>query len=188
MPTLDKQRLWPFPTLETERLMLTDMEAEHAPALYAMRSDEEVMRYLDRPLLGSLAEAEDMIERIQREWAAGEIINWAVCLRETGECIGYVGFYRMDFAADVVEIGYTMAKAHWRRGYGREALRAVLGWAFESFGAHKVSADVNIANEASMGLLERLGFQREAVLREDFFFAGRHLDSVWYGLLREEWG
>lgn len=52
---------------------------------------------------------------------------------------------------------------------------------------HKVTADAYATNEASRGLFESVGFTQEGVGREDTFFDGRYQDSVYCGLLEDEW-
>jgi RimJ/RimL family protein N-acetyltransferase len=68
-----------------------------------------------------------------------------------------------------------------------EAVSAVLDYAFGTLGLHRIEADSDPRNDASMALLERLGFQREGFQRERYFDLGEIQDAVLFGLLAREW-
>ncbi len=68
-----------------------------------------------------------------------------------------------------------------------ETLRAVLDYAFSVLDLHRIEADVDPRNTASVRILERLGFQREGYLRERWQVNGEVQDSLFYGLLRPDW-
>jgi len=67
-----------------------------------------------------------------------------------------------------------------------EAVTAIIRFGFENIGLHTMMANTNPSNEASQGLLKKLGFQQEAYHRQDYFFDGAYLDSAIFGLLRSD--
>jgi RimJ/RimL family protein N-acetyltransferase len=69
----------------------------------------------------------------------------------------------------------------------REALGALLDWAFADLGLRRIEADVDPRNAASIRTLEHLGFVREGYLRERWNVAGEVQDALFYGLLAREW-
>ena len=69
----------------------------------------------------------------------------------------------------------------------QETLKAVLTFAFEVLEFHRIEADVDPRNVASIRTLERLGFQREGYLRERWQVNGEIQDALFYGLLRPDW-
>jgi len=69
----------------------------------------------------------------------------------------------------------------------REALQALLTYAFEVLDLRRIEADVDPRNTASIQILERLGFQREGFLRERWEVNGEIQDALFYGLIRREW-
>ena len=85
------------------------------------------------------------------------------------------------------EIGFILAREFWGRGLATEAVRRALAFAFGEMDLHRVEADVDPANEASLILLERLGFRREGVLRDRWFTFGSWKDSVMLGVLAGDW-
>lgn len=92
-----------------------------------------------------------------------------------------------DFTHRRAEVGYALGRAYWGHGYIQEALHALLDYAFGVLGLHRIEADVDPRNAASIRTLERLGFQREGYLRERWQVGGEILDGVFYGLLQPDW-
>jgi len=86
-----------------------------------------------------------------------------------------------------MELGYHLHPDYHGRGYGAEAVRLLVQFAFEDLNLRRVEADVGAFNDASVGLLESLGFQREGARREAAYYRGDYYDMLTYGLLREEW-
>lgn len=147
--------------IETERLILRRFSGDDLQDLYEYLSDEEVVRFEPyRPM--DRAEAEStLIWRIATE----EMI--AVVLKSSGKLIGNVYLGKRDFEAR--ELGFVFNRRFWGQGYAQESCQAVMQQAFES-GIHRIYAECDPRNEASWKLLERLGFSREAHLRENVYF------------------
>ena len=114
---------------------------------------------------------------------------FAMELKETGKVIGNIYYGARDFF--VREIGYIVNKNYQRKGYASEALTAVLRHGFET-GLHRAFAECDPRNECSWGLLEKLGFRREALLRQNVWFrkdadgAPIWQDTYVYALLNED--
>ena len=88
----------------------------------------------------------------------GEVGPWLVSLRETHQVIGDCGWYGPPGDGGEVEIGYGLAAPYRGRGYGTEAVRALLSWVAAQPGVRRVAASVDASNTPSRRLLERLGF------------------------------
>lgn len=85
------------------------------------------------------------------------------------------------------ELAYWFLPEHHGQGYGSDAAARMIRYAFEDRNLRRVSARLGSFNDASAGLLESLGFEREGTQREAAWFRGEYHDMLWYGLLREEW-
>jgi RimJ/RimL family protein N-acetyltransferase len=85
------------------------------------------------------------------------------------------------------EIAYYLAPEHHGEGYGSDAVGELIRYAFEDLNRRRLSARAGSFNDASIGLLESLGFEREGRLREAAWYRGEYRDMLWYGLLRGEW-
>ena len=172
--------LSPFPVLRTERLVLREVRRTDAQALFDMRSDERVMRYIGRTRANSMADVEELIDRIQNEQRANTSISWVLTLHGQDTMIGTIGYYRLKPEHYRGEVGYMLHPAHWRTGLMREALEAVVSCGFNRLGFHSIEADTDPLNLASNGLLAACGFVREGLFRENFYWEGVFRDSaVW---------
>jgi RimJ/RimL family protein N-acetyltransferase len=114
----------------------------------------------------------------------GERFQWIV---EDGEAIGWVTLVIRSWEHLVGEIAYNLSGRFQGRGYGSEAARQLVELAFVQGGLYRLEARCSIHNEPSFRLLERVGFTREAILREYFILHGRRVDHYFYSLLRPEW-
>lgn len=173
----------PFPVLSTERLVLRQMSNYDANEIFFLRSDATTMRYLDRPPAKSVQEAMQFIEMINTAVANNENINWAISLKNTHKLIGNICYWRIQKEHYRAEIGYTLHPSWQGKGIMLEALKTVVDYGLNTMKLHSVEANVNPENIASIKLLERAGFVREAYFKENFFYDGRFLDSVIYSLL-----
>ncbi len=170
-----------FPTLQTTRLLLREILPSDAEAIFKMRSDERVMRYIGKSHMKDIGEATEMIETYRKAYEQNEAVNWAICLREQPEWqIGTLGFWRMDKVNHRCEIGYTLQYDYWRQGIMSEAITAAMEYCFKVMDFHSVEANTDPDNEGSGGVLEKLGFVQEAYFRENFYFEGQFLDSRIY--------
>lgn len=176
-----------FSRMETERLVLRRFEDTDLDALYAYRSDPEVARYqlwqaLDREMAWNWL----LSVRDGEPGTPGQWFQFAVALRSTGEMVGDVGL-RADLDPRTMEVGFTLSRAHQGNGYGTEAVRAVLGFAFGSLRAHRVMGNCDARNAASARLMERVGMRREAHNLEDWWLRGEWTSSFVYAVLAREW-
>ena len=172
-----------FPRLETERLILRQIRASDANALFAFFSDEEVSSKRHR----SVEESQAFIQQLQHWYQAHENIEWGITRKSDDLLIGTCGFYAFDEGFHRAETGYELHKACWRQGIMSEALTAILTFAFTTMELHRIEAIVDEGNERSQGLLRKLGFVHEGTLRQHQFFGGRFLDEYHFGLLKDEW-
>jgi RimJ/RimL family protein N-acetyltransferase len=85
------------------------------------------------------------------------------------------------------ELGFALRRDAWGRGYVREILPVLVAWAFGPLGLHRLEADVDPRNEASIRALERLGFRVEGRLRDRWQVTGEVQDTLILGLLEPEW-
>jgi RimJ/RimL family protein N-acetyltransferase len=105
-----------------------------------------------------------------------------------GACIGQCVLFNFDVAAHHCELGIAIGdKEYWGRGYGREAVKLLLDYAFRVRNLRRVWLEVNAANERAIQAYTACGFVEEGRKREHVWLAGRYVDYVIMGVLREEW-
>lgn len=175
-----------LPTLTTPRLRIRWLTADDVPTLFEIFSDPEVMAYWSSPPLADRSAAEKLLAEIHELAAAGTLFQWGIARREDDAVIGTCTLSSLNAEHRRAELGYAVARAHWGNGYGPEAADAVIRYAFDALGLHRLEADVDPRNHASIRCLERLGFRKEGYARERYHLYGTVHDAVLYGLLRRE--
>ena len=176
-----------FPRLETEGLLLREIVAADADALFAVLSDREVTRYYDLDTFHSSQQARDLIERFAHRYRSGVGIRWGIARRaEPQLLVGTCGYNIWIQPSRRGLIGYDLARCWWRRGIMTEALTALIRFGFARMDLNRIEATVFADNAASHGLLQKLGFTPEGVLREYELLRGAFVDMRIHSLLRRE--
>lgn len=121
-----------------------------------------------------------------------ETVTFVVTTRGDGpgevERLGVVELNDVEWDRARAEVAFWIAPDRQAGGYGRDALSTLVDYAFDQLGLHKLAAEAFATNEASVHLLESVGFEREGRLREEEFVDGEWVDVIRYGLLAEERG
>jgi [ribosomal protein S5]-alanine N-acetyltransferase len=173
----------PFPVIETNRLMLREIKDEDIEMLFSLRSDPEVMKYVDKPLAKTQEDVMPLFSQMREDVKNNKGISWIIALKENHEMIGHIGFWRIDKENHRGEIGYMLRKKYFGKGLATEAIKAVVLHGFNNIKFHSVEANINPDNIASQKVLEKTGFIREAFFKENYYFEGRFLDSAIYSLV-----
>ena len=173
-----------LPTLTASRVILRCLTEQDVPALFAIFSDPAVVRYWSHEPFTGMDAAEALLADIHRLAGEGTLYEWGVALSATDEVIGTCTLASIDRRHRRAEIGFALAAGAWGHGYAKEAVARLIDHAFGALDLHRLEADVDPRNTASLRLLERLGFVREGYLRERYHVNGEVQDSVLLGLLR----
>ncbi|HEX7904803.1 MAG TPA: GNAT family protein [Chitinophagaceae bacterium] len=173
----------PFPLLNTERLLLRPIVTEDVNELFFLRSNKEVMKFLDRPFMQYSEEALQLIQKITTDITNNDGITWGITLKNESSLIGTIGFWHITKEHHRAEIGYMLHPAQQGKGMMQEAITTVIDYGFAVMKLHSIEANVNPGNTNSIRLLERNQFIREAYHRENYYFDGKFLDSAIYSLL-----
>lgn len=175
--------------IQTERLILRPYMTEDLEDLYLYHQLEEVARY------------QFWTERTREELRA-KIETWiplsdfksleknlalVVVEKQSNQVIGDVFLGILDIEARQSEIGYSFNPQFHRRGFATETVTALLNVAFDDYGLHRVTGRCDAKNDASWGLMESLGFRREAHFKEHALFKGRWDEEFVYAMLEDEW-
>ena len=174
-------------TLDTRDLRLRPSNATDAEGMFAMLSDPESMKYwCDKPLKDLDAAIEVLNKDLESD-AKGDSLCWAITFPGEDRMIGKCILFRFDQANHRAEIGYILNREYWRQGLMRQALEAVIDFAFDTLKLHRIEADVDTENAGSIAILEKLGFKREGLFRERWFVYDEWQDSIMLGLLEKDW-
>ena len=175
------------PVLNTARLHLRAINKADSNDLFAIYADRKTLEYWGRDPVQSPAEAWNMIRENMEHVAAGTAILWGIALNDSEQLIGSCTLFKINHQNRNCEIGYILNRAYWGQGLMSEAIKCVIDHAFDVLDLHRLEADTDPKNLASLALLEKLGFQREGYFRERWFVHAKWHDSVMLGLLRSDY-
>ena len=176
-----------IPRLKTERLVLRDLRAADATALFAHRADAEATRYWSTPPWTEMSQAEAHLRKAREPAVETGWLQFGVERRADGALLGTCSLFDHHADSRRAELGYFLGRPYWGQGFAHEAATAMIEHAFGPMNLNRIEADVDPRNVASVRLLERLGFVREGLMRERWIVAGEVSDSLFYGLLATDW-
>jgi [ribosomal protein S5]-alanine N-acetyltransferase len=183
--TLSVERVTLPPVIDTDRLQLRPWKLTDVDDVLGYAQDPEWSRYLRLlPVPYARGDAEQFLAR---QLLLDRVVHpsWAVVLQ--GTVVGGINL-RISFDHLLAELGYSIARRHWNRGYGTEAARAVIDAAFEAHAdLNRVRAMADARNTASQRVMQKLGMVKEGVLRQNRVERGEAMDEAWWGILRSEW-
>ena len=175
-------------TIETERLILRQIEVGDWRAIHRYASLPEVVRYLPHE---PFTEQDASAFALRWSEQARQNDHWPEMLvaqrKADGRLIGHIPFERFSPRYRTREIGWVFAPEVHGQGYATEAARAVLDLAFGQLGLHRVVATCDPRNRASYRVMEKLGMRREGHHRKDVQIRGEWSDEYFYAILEEEW-
>lgn len=174
----------PFPEIYTDRLLLRRIRKADIQQLLALRSNDAVMKYIDKENAGTQAEVQELYKKMDDGVEKNEGIVWGITMKEDPALlIGYIGFWRLIKEHYRAEIGYMLLPEFWQKGLMKEAMEKVLDYGFTTMKLHSVEGRINPENIASATLLKSAGFKREAYFKEDYFFKGKFGNTEVYSRL-----
>jgi ribosomal-protein-alanine N-acetyltransferase len=174
-----------FPRLETQRLVLRELQPSDVQAIFGIGSDDEVMHFYDLDTFQLPEDASAFIGRQRARYERESGIRWGIVRKEGEEVIGWCGYVVGSYRR--AELGYALARDAWGQGLMTEAVRAVVGFAFETTQINRLEATTHLGNGASARVLEKLGFVPEGLLREFGYWRGQFHDLRMHSLLRKDY-
>ena len=176
-----------MPRLETPRLILRRLEMRDAPDLFDYSRDPQVAKHVLWDAQTSVSEARAYVRYMLRRYRAGEPASWGIEEKDTGRVVGTIGYMWYQRDNNACEVGYSLARRRWNRGYMTEALAEVLRFSFEELGVHRVEAQHEVENAASGAVMRKCGMRKEGTLRGRLYNKGRYVDVDLYAMLREDY-
>ena len=180
----------PLPiVLKGENARLEPLDAKHAEGLFAIGQDEKIWRYLLRPKLESVADAQGFVEDALRVAETGAQLPFAIIDQKNNRVAGSTRYLDIRPNDRAIEIGSTwLGRDFQRTAINTECKYLLLSHAFEDLGAVRVTLKTDGRNEQSQRAIERLGAVREGVLRKHMtLWDGYIRDTVYYSILDSEW-
>ena len=169
-----------------KKVQLRPIERDDLPRFVEWFSDSEVRRHLLIYLPFSLAQEERWFENLLGQLERQTDVILAIEIAD-GVHIGNVGLHSIDWKNRHAEFGITIGeKAYWGQGYGTDATRAILSLAFGEMNLHRIFLRVDTDNVRGIRCYEKVGFQREGILRQVGFKQGAYHDQYMMSILKSE--
>jgi [ribosomal protein S5]-alanine N-acetyltransferase len=174
-----------FPTLRTGRLLLREIVSTDIEKVFEGLSHPDVIKQygVSYKTLDATKEQMDWYAHMIKE---DEGRCWAICSLDNTEFYGVITlpFWKKEHRK--AELGYWLLPQYWRQGFVTEAAETVIKYAFSEMGIHRLMAEVEDDNAASIASLKKLGFQYEGTQRECEIKEGRFLNLEMYALLNNK--
>jgi len=174
-----------FKTLETERLILRQLTPEVYDYIFTNYTDKECKTHLG-------VETNEALEAEKAKYKKGlsaydrTFIIFQLIEKSSNKVMGITGFVRYYPDHFRAELGYSLFKDEYKRmGFMTEATAPMIAFGFETMNLQRIEAIAGPDNEASIKILEHLGFEKEGLMRRHYFRNGIGEDSAIYALLRE---
>ena len=173
--------------LKTPRLILRRFTMDDVQNMFDLFcNDPQVTRFLSWGPHGTVDNTKRLVKGWQLCYEDDTFYNW--CIEFEGLPIGGIDLIMRSEKSLRAELGYCLATKYSGRGIVTEAACAVLTFAFEDIGLHKICAKHDIENPASGRIMQKLGMRQEGYMKLDAQrLDGTYSDMILYGILRDEW-
>lgn len=176
-----------IPRLETERLKLRAVFPADSQAIFQLMSDPKVTEHHELRPFETIDQARDLISSFTGWFQNGQAVRWAIIRKEDSELIGTCCFDTFHPTYQSLNLGYNVRSDYWGQGYATEAVKTILEYAFANGIAgpvNRIQAITIPANLSSERVLEKLGFEKEGLMRKYGFWKGEFHDMNLFSLLR----
>lgn len=176
--------------LRTERLLLLPVQPRDAQDFFNLWSSPSLAQVAGIDPVGSPDDVAAGLAQFERLRLLGMYWKWRLSLQSNGEFVGEIEAYPVRPQVQPWTewgVGYSLVPSHWRKGFATEGLVAVIHAVFEHPDAMRIKADVGDDNQASRGLLNKLGFSLEGKQISKAWHSSQTHDMLLYGLTKANW-
>lgn len=172
-----------FPVLSSSRLHLREHLLKDKSDYYELMSNSEAIRYYGRMPIIEVEEAVQEIKIMHDKYLHSQLVKWAVILKQSDTYIGSVGIKDYNNPHNRGTLSCIISPKYWNQGYAYEAISEVIKFAFCTLELNRLQVYVDPFNCKAMALFNKLGFSKEAILREYEFERGQFIDIAILGLI-----
>ncbi|MGB5024689.1 MAG: GNAT family N-acetyltransferase [Saprospiraceae bacterium] len=157
----------PFPILTTERLTLRQLSTDDQQNIFALRSDSEINKYLDREPSKTIEDAINFINIVSDNIQKNCSIYWVITLKKTKSFVGTICLFDFSTKKNSCEIGYELMTKFQNQGIMKEATEEVIDFAFQVLKFQKIVAFTHNGNQNSTKLLTKFNFVQSLEANEE---------------------
>lgn len=156
-----------YDSIQTKRLQLRFLKPADRTAILSLRQNEQVLAFLDIPVMADLDAADHFIKNKKEGIVANKFLFWGICKKGADQVIGTICLWNFSEAPLKADIGYELHPDYQKQGIMQEAITSVLSLGFETLGLQMIEACTNQNNLSSIRLLEKNNFSFVKVLTAD---------------------
>ena len=173
------------PFLIGEKIYLRAAEAGDETIIATSENNPDARGSLYYALPSSL---DTQLTRIKQKSLDHSTIFFTICTVEPDEPIGCTSFVRIDWVGRMATFYIAIAeKKNWSMGYGKEATRLMVDYAFATLNMNRIQLHVSVENERAISVYEKIGFIEEGRLRQAMYFDNHYIDFLLMGIIKEDW-
>ena len=166
-----------------DKIYLREIIKEDIDTAYKLCSDNEVLKYNGNQY-GLLSK--QYIKEHLKYFNIPSKRDYVV-IEKLGNIVGVISYSEDKYAKGVYSMGITIGKKYWHKGFGSDAIKALLNYLFFKKKAHKIELEVVKENRPAIMCYKKIGFKEEGVRRKKYFYKNEYLDTILMGLLKEEY-
>ncbi|MDD2647682.1 MAG: GNAT family N-acetyltransferase [Eubacteriales bacterium] len=176
-----------FPVLRGRLVSLRQLTIKDADDVFEYSSDPVVAETVLWSPHKHIAETRAYLRYVLRQYRQNEPCSLAIAENSTGKVVGTMSVMWVDEDNASAEIGYSLSRDYWNRGYMTEAVSLILAFLFDELGLNRVEAQHQTDNPASGRVMRKNGMVREGMMRQRIFNKTRFVDVEAYAILYEDY-
>ncbi|UCH64722.1 MAG: GNAT family N-acetyltransferase [Ignavibacterium sp.] len=176
----------PFPILETERIFLRKIKEDDIPGIYRFYSGSDTLKNIARDNFTKKEQAIEKVKLFHKSYEERKAIWWTFNQKPKDEFIGFGGLFEISKKSNKAEIGYGLLPDYWGKGIMSEVVEKLIDFGFNQMKLHKIYGRITPGHNASIRLLEKLGFKKEGDFKDDEFAQNKYFDTAYYSLINKK--
>ncbi|RSL31759.1 N-acetyltransferase [Salibacterium salarium] len=177
---------YPFPELQTKRLLLRKLQQDDLHAVFNYASRTEVSRFMLWDTHQSTQDTQQFLNISYEKYEKGEVAPFAIEEKSSGRLIGTIDFVWWDKEHGVAELGYVLTPDYWGQGFIPEAAERLVQFGFDKMDLFRIEARCYETNTNSTRVMEKIGMSHEGTLRGRMLVKGERQNILLYSLLKNE--
>ena len=176
-----------LPEIDTDRLTLRRLAYTDLKDIYDYAKHPEVSKHLIWAAHETELDSIEFLNFVLEKYNKNQPAPWGIALKKEKKVIGTIGYLDWDKKNAKAELGYVLHCCYWKKGYMTEALKSVVDFGFNKMYLNRIEARTVPENIPSQKLLEKVGFKREGLLREQMLVKNRFRDFYIYSIIKKEY-